>query len=1029
MQRILIAFVLWLAFLPLLEAQTIPESRYAGLDFRHLGPFRGGRSAAVTGVAGQPKLFYFGATGGGVWRTEDAGKTWENISDGYFGGSVGAIAVSAYDPNVIYVGGGEKTVRGNVSYGYGVWKSTDAGKTWQAIGLEKVRHISRIRIHPQNPDLVYAAVMGDLYKPTQERGVYRSRDGGKTWEKILFVNADAGAVDLILDPMNPRVIYASTWRIRRTPHSLLSGGEGSGLWKSTDGGDTWQELSKNEGLPTGVWGISGVAVSPVKRDRLWALIENENGGLFRSEDGGKTWKKVNDNRALRQRAWYFTRLYADTRDADKVYVLNVQYHQSTDGGKTFTTQSTPHADHHDLWIDPQEANRLIVGNDGGAQVSLDGGNTWSTYHNQATAQFYRVTTDNHFPYRIYVAQQDNTTLRIAHRSTGNAITAADWEPTAGGESAHIAPHPKNPDIVFGGSYGGFLTRYNHQTQEEHAVNVWPNNPMGHGAEDMKYRFQWNFPIFFSPHKPDKVYAASNHLHASTDGGRSWQTISPDLTRNDSTKLGPSGGPITKDNTSVEYYCTIFAAAESPHEEGVIWTGSDDGLLHLTRDGGKNWTNVTPPKLPEWAMINSLEVSPHEKGGLYLAATRYKLGDYTPYLYQTKDYGKTWTRITEGIAPEHFTRVIRADPSKVGLLYAGTESGLYISFDDGKKWQKFQQNLPIVPITDLTIKNQNLIVATQGRSLWILDDLTPLHQIMDAPGAGTAQLFRPLDAYRMDGSQRKEPSKTEGTNHPGGVMVYFYLPQQPDTTTDLRLTFLESNGDTIRSFGTKSEDESLKISVKDLKVGINRFVWDTRYAPAKKVDGMILWWASLQGPKAIPGTYQVAMQHNGNTLGTQPFAILKNPRSEATQQDMEALFVFLTQVRDKVTETHQAIEHIRKIREQVQGVAKRTTDADIQIQSKTISEKLTKIEEALYQTKNRSGQDPLNFPIRLNNKLAHLTSLVGMSDFAPTQQAEQFRQEITAAIDAELAKYRQVLVFDIPQFNQLVREKEVPAVGE
>ncbi|MEM6297620.1 MAG: glycosyl hydrolase [Bacteroidota bacterium] len=1028
MKHTLSTLVILFAFLPFLNAQTIPESSYEGLDFRNIGPFRGGRSAAVTGVPDQPNLFYFGAAGGGVWRTEDAGKTWENISDGYFGGSIGAVAVSEYDPNVIYVGGGEKTVRGNVSYGYGMWKTTDAGKTWEQIGLKNSRHISRVRIHPKNPDLVYAAVMGDLFKPTQERGVYRSKDGGKNWERILFANADAGAVDLILDPMNPRVLYASTWRIRRTPYSLSSGGEGSALWKSTDGGDNWTEITRNEGLPKGVWGINAVAVSPVKRDRVWVLVENKDGGVFRSDDGGETWMKVNDSRALRQRAWYYTRIYADTKDENTVYVVNVDYQKSIDGGRTFKAARAPHGDHHDLWIAPEDPSRMIMGDDGGAQVSLDGGKTWSTYQNQPTAQFYRVTTDNHFPYRIYAAQQDNSTVRIAHRSTGSTISTRDWEATAGGESAHIAPHPENPEIVFAGSYGGFLTRYNHDTEESHAINVWPDNPMGYGAEGMKYRFQWNFPVFFSPHNPDKLYVTSNHVHASTDGGRSWETISPDLTRNDSSKLVSSGGPITQDNTSVEYYCTIFAAAESQHEEGVIWAGSDDGLLHLTRDGGENWTNVTPKNLPEWTMINSIEVDPHEKGGLYVAATRYKLGDYAPYLYKTTDYGKTWTKITEGIQDDHFTRVVRADPEQKGLLYVGTESGLYISFNDGKKWQKFQQNVPIVPITDMTIKEKNLIVATQGRSLWVLDDLTPLHKIAESESVPSAQLFPPLDSYRMDGRQLKEPSKTAGTNHPGGVMVYFYLSEKPDTATDLSFTFLETDGDTIRTFGTKVTEKALKIDLKTLKKGINRFVWDMRYAPAHKVDGMILWWAGLGGPKAIPADYQVSMQLDGMKVGTENFKIVANPKSEATQEDMEAQFTFLVNVRDKVTETHKTIENIRKVCAQVQDFLKRAEDEEIQTQGKAIVEKLTEVEKALYQTKNRSRQDPLNFPIKLGNKLAHLTSLVSMGDFAPTKQAEEFRKEVTAAIDAELAKYQEVMDKEIPAFNKLVREKEVPAVS-
>ncbi|RLD23731.1 MAG: glycosyl hydrolase, partial [Bacteroidetes bacterium] len=535
---------------------------YEGLQWRSIGPFRGGRSAAVTGVPGKPTLFYMGATGGGVWRTKDGGSTWENISDGFFGGSIGAVAVSEYDNNVIYVGGGEVSVRGNVSSGYGMWKSVDAGQTWNSIGLPNSRHIPRIRIHPKNPDLVYAAVLGDLFKSSDERGVYRSKDGGATWEKILFANADAGAVDLTFDPNNPRILYASTWRIRRTPYSLESGGEGSALWKSTDGGDNWTKISGNKGLPKGLWGISGVTVSPLNSQRVWAIIENKDGGVFRSDDGGKTWKKTNSERKLRQRAWYYSRIYADTQDEDRVYVLNVRYHRSKDGGKTFDTYNAPHGDHHDLWIAPEDNQRMVMADDGGAQVSYDAGENWSTYMNQPTAQFYRVTTDNSFPYRIYGAQQDNSTIRILHRTSGRSIGESDWESTAGGESAHIAPNPVNPDIVYGGSYDGFLSRVDHKNQQMRLVDVWPDNPMGHGAEDMKYRFQWNFPIFFSPHNPDRLYTVSNFVHVTTNEGQSWEIISPDLTRNDTAKMKASGGPITKDNTGVEYYCTIFSAVES-----------------------------------------------------------------------------------------------------------------------------------------------------------------------------------------------------------------------------------------------------------------------------------------------------------------------------------------------------------------------------------------------------------------------------------------------------------------------------------
>ncbi len=639
--RIFTLLFILCSVLSVLGAESAADSLPISLTYRNIGPFRGGRSAAVTGVAGKPNLYYMGAAGGGVWKTTDGGQTWTNISDGFFGGSIGAVAVSESDPNVLYVGGGEVTVRGNVSSGYGMYRSEDGGRSWQEIGLKNSRHIPRLRIHPRNPDLMYAAVLGDLYKSSDERGVYRSKDGGQTWQRVLFANADAGAVDLVLDPTNPKIIWASTWRIRRTPYSLESGGEGSALWKSTDGGDTWKDMSKTKGLPGGLWGISGIAVSPVNPQRMFLQLENEKGGLFRSDDAGDTWTLINDDRSLRQRAWYYSRVYADTQDEDVVYGLNVRFHKSTDGGRTFKTIDTPHGDHHDLWIAPEDNQRMVVGDDGGAQVTFDGGENWSTYQNQPTAQFYRVVTDNSFPYRIYGAQQDNSTVRIRHRADGGLIDEREWEETAGGESAHIAVDPSDNDIVYGGSYGGFLTRMDHKTGSVRAINVWPDNPMGYGAEGMKYRFQWNFPIFFSPTDAGKLYAASNHLHLSTDEGQSWQIISPDLTRNDASKLVSSGGPITKDNTGVEYYATIFAAGESATEPGFIVAASDDGLVHVTRNGGTDWTDVTPKDAPEWMMWNSVEFSTQTPGKVYLAGTRYKLGDYQPYLYVTDNYGKTW----------------------------------------------------------------------------------------------------------------------------------------------------------------------------------------------------------------------------------------------------------------------------------------------------------------------------------------------------------------------------------------------------
>jgi photosystem II stability/assembly factor-like uncharacterized protein len=996
---------------------------YNSLKWRNIGPFRGGRSAAVTGVPGKTNLFYFGSTGGGVWKTEDGGSTWTNISDGYFGGSVGSVAVSETDNNVIYVGGGEKTVRGNVSYGYGIWKSIDAGKSWEYKGLPGSRHIPRIRIHPKNPDVVFAAVLGDLYKSSDERGIYKSIDGGNTWKKVLYANANAGAVDLVIDPNNYRVLYASTWRVRRTPYSLASGGEGSGLWKSTDEGTTWKEITSNKGLPSGTLGIIGIAVSPVKNDRVFALVEAENGGVFRSDDGGKTWEKTNESRSLRQRAWYYTRIYADTKDEDVVYVMNVRYHKSKDGGRTFSAHSAPHGDHHDLWISPEDSERMIIGDDGGAQVSFDGGENWTTYHNQPTAQFYRVTTDNHFPYRIYGAQQDNSTVRISHRTDGNSIGQSDWEATAGGESAHIAVDPLDNDIVYGGSYGGFLTRVNHRTKEQQAINVWPDNPMGYGAEGMKYRFQWNFPIFFSPHNPKRLYAASNHLHVTENGGRSWETISPDLTLNDSTRLGPSGGPITKDNTGVEYYCTIFAAIESPYEKDLLWTGSDDGLIHVSKDGGKSWKNVTPAGMPEWMMINSIDADPFVKGGAYVAGTRYKSGDYTPYLFKTKDYGVSWELITTGIDADHFTRVVRADPDRKGLLYCGTETGMYISFDDGASWQSFQRNLPIVPITDLTIKNKNLIVATQGRSFWMIDDISPLHQLSVEIANSNFHLYKPQDSYRMDGSSRR--SRTAGQNHPGGVLVNFYVASLSDST-EVSLEFSDDTGKVIKTLSNHATDKKDSLAVES---GTNQFVWNMQYDDAKKFDGMILWWASTSGPKAIPGNYHVKLKVDGDS-NVQSFDVLKDPRIKSTDKDLERQFVFLMEIRDKLSEAHQAIIAIRKVNSQISGLKSRLNEDDhasLMMEIDTLEKALNSIEENLYQTKNKSNQDPLNYPIRLTNKLGHLAALNGYGTFAPTQQELELKQELFAKIDAQLASFLQIEKYEIPKLNAHVLALKIPYV--
>ncbi|MBO6575312.1 MAG: hypothetical protein JJ896_07855 [Rhodothermales bacterium] len=985
----------------------IDSALYEGLEYRLVGPYRGGRSAAVAGVPDQPDLYYMGVTGGGVFRTTNSGESWENISDGYFGGSIGAVAVSEWDPNVIYVGEGEETVRGNVSYGTGMWKSEDAGKTWFRIGLEDSERITNIVIHPRNPDLVYAAVLGHLHGPHETRGVYRSTDGGESWENILYVNDQSGAVDIEMEPGNPRVLYASTWRVIRTPYSLESGGEGSHLWKSTDGGDSWEKLTDaGNGLPEGTIGKIGVAVSPANPERVWAIVEHEDGGVFRSENGGESWRLINDDRSLRQRAWYYTRIFADTKNEDVVYVMNVGFHKSTDGGRTYERIRTPHGDHHDMWINPHHPERFVIADDGGAQATTNGGETFSTYMNQPTSQFYRVTTDNHFPYRIYGAQQDNSTVRILHTSSGSE---SDWEPTAGGESGHLAPHPDNPDIVYGGSYGGLLTRVDHENGLRRNVNVWPDNPMGHGAEDYRYRFQWNFPIQFSRHDPGVVYTAANVLFKSENEGQTWEQISPDLTVGDPSTLGPSGGPITKDNTAVEYYATIFAVAQG-EEEGVIWVGSDDGLMHITRDGGENWTNITPPDRiwPEWMMVNDIVVDPFNAGGAYVAGTRYKLDDFAPYLYKTDDYGATWSKITNGIDGSHFTRAIQPDPERAGLLYAGTEFGMYITFDDGANWHSFQNNLPISPVTDLAWKDHDLIVATQGRSFWIMEDLMPLHHASAAMAEQPFALIGPAAVHRM----------VSGRNE----VVFRYYLNNPDEDTDVTVRVLEQDGDIIETF-----DDDL-----DAEHGMNSVSWDMRYEDAEDFPGMILWsGGGMRGPMAVPGRYTARLIVGEDSTDTD-FTILADPRSPSTAADRQAQFDFLIEVRDKLTETHQAIKRIRAAREQINGVLGRVPEGHasrdaLKEAAQAMLDPMKEIEETLYQTKNRSGQDPLNFPIRLNNKLASVGGTAGGGDYRPTDNSIVVRDELVAAIDAELAKLAEILATDLAAFNAAVREADIPAI--
>ena len=816
------------------NGQTVDSNLLTSLEWRSIGPYRGGRVVAVAGDPSHYHTFYFGSTGGGVWKTTNGGLFWENVSDAYFQrASVGGIAVAPSDPNVIYVGMGEATIRGNVSHGDGVYKSTDAGKTWTPLGLEDTRNIGKVRVHPSDPNLVYVAALGHAHGPNEQRGLFRSRDGGTTWDRILYVNENVGIHDLAIDPNNPRILYAVAWAARRNPYQLISGGEGCGLYKSTDGGDTWKEITRNKGLPTGPVGKIGVAVSPALTDRVYAIVESKDSAVYRSDDGGTTWERLADDHDLSGRPWYYQHIIADPQDPNTLWVLNVRCYRSIDGGRTFQQVAVPHGDNHDLWIDPANARRMVLGNDGGATVSYDGGETWSSLYNQPTGEFYHVTTDNQTPYRIYGAQQDNSTISVPSRSYQAAIVQADMMAVGGGESGYIAVHPQRPNIIYAGNYQGLLTRYDHATGQRRNITVWPEPSMGSPASDLKYRFQWTYPIVLSPHDPGVLYVTGNLVFRSTDEGASWEAISPDLTRNDPTTLGPSGGPITGDNVGTEYYATIFAFAESPLQRGLFWAGSDDGLIHVSRDGGASWQTVTPPDLPVWSLISIIEPSPHDPAVAYVAATRYKLDDFHPYLYKTTDYGATWTRITDGIADNDFTRAIREDPERRGLLFAGTETGIYISFDDGAHWQSLKLNLPAVPIHDLTIKEGDLIAATHGRGFWVLDDIGPLRQMTDELCEAPAHLFAPCPAirytqaggfnvpsapgknYRSSGGfvltyrEKELPTgeKTQkyldaGQNPPNGLLIQYFLKEQPES--EVTLTILDADGNEIKRFSSEEQ---------------------------------------------------------------------------------------------------------------------------------------------------------------------------------------------------------------------------------
>ncbi len=1023
------------------------SDEFAGMEFRCIGPYRGGRVTAVAGVRHDPLTYYFGGTGGGVWKTTDAGANWLPVSDKDFKtGSVGAIAVSESDPNVVYVGMGESPIRGNLSSGDGVWKSADGGRSWRNVGLRDTRQISRVSISPTDPDLVYVAAQGHPWGPNAERGIFKSDDGGKTWRKVLFVDDATGAADLAMDPRNPLILYAAFWQVVRRPWDFVSGGPGSTLWRSTDGGETWKRLT--EGLPDEMLGRIGVAASAARPGRVWAIVEaKDRGGLYLSDDYGDTWKQTSDDHAIRERAWYYSWVYADPKDADAVWLPNVSLHRSVDGGRSFETVADPHGDDHDMWIDPDDADRIILGNDGGACISFNGGKSWSTLYNQPTGQFYRVATDDRFPYWVYGSQQDWGSVAIASGVPGYAIGAADWHSVGGGESGWIAPLPIDSGVAFAGEYGGQITRYDRRTRETWEIMAWPQLADGRATRDLKYRFQWNAPILISPNDPQTLYHAAQVLLRSRDQGRTWEVISPDLTRDDPSKQGRSGGPISKDVTGVEVYDTIFALAESPHEKGVIWAGSDDGLVHITRDDGKTWQDVTPKGFPEWIQVNSIEVSPHDKATAYIAATRYKLDDDHPYLYRTRDYGKTWTRIDGGIPDGAFTRVVREDTVRRGLLFAGTETGLYVSFDDGGSWRPFQRNLPAVPITDLAVKDGDLVVATQGRAFWILDDLTPLRRWDDRVAASVVHLFppRPTPRFGVEPIPEEEANlpRPVGKNMPVGVVIDFWLKEKPKKSDVVTLEIL-SGDKVIRTLTSKeepvhgdlrerSEEKALRAGLdKPLKLeaGLNRYVWDMRVLKPTLAPKAVFNEGDKAPPKVAPGTYTVRLTAAGQTLA-QTFEVKPNPTSPATSDDLRAQFDLLEGIRDALSETHETVMAIRDVRRQITDLgarAKRLGKGDaLEKRAAEVATKLTAIELELTNPEIKADEDDLNYEPKLDHDLTYLAGIVASADRRPTAGSVEVYRLLTGKLDALHAQFEALLAGDVAEFLRAAESLQLPRV--
>ncbi|MGH9727244.1 MAG: VPS10 domain-containing protein [Candidatus Acidiferrales bacterium] len=994
------------------------------LRWRSIGPDRGGRVTAVAGLVNDRFTYYMGATGGGVWKTVNAGITWSPISDRFFKtGSVGSIAVSESNPNIIYVGMGEACLRSNISHGDGVYKSTDGGKTWRNIGLRDTSQIGKVLIDPRNPDLVYVAAIGHPYGPNEERGVFRSEDGGQTWKKILFVNDKTGAADLVADPRDPRIMYASTWQVLRMPWDIDEVGPGSGIYKTTDGGDTWTRLV--DGLPKTDMGKIGLTASPMDSRRVWATIGGDDGGIYRSDDAGKTWQLLNGSFEMHSRQYYYGHIFADPQQLDTVYTFSSKdFYKSTDGGKTWGRIQTPHGDYHDLWIDPHDDQRMVNGNDGGATVTFDGGKSWSSENNQPTAQFYTVRTDNSFPYRIYGAQQDNTTVSISSDASAGgrgagpgAASGPAFEQVGGGESGYVVPDLQDSNIIYAGAYWGLLTRFDRRTGIARNITVWPDYPGGRTGSQQKYRFQWTFPIAETPVDPGVIYAGGNVVFKSTDQGASWQPISTDLTRND--KIRENGGRLE------DVYCTVFTIAASPVDKNTIWAGSDDGLIHVTRNGGKTWSNVTPEGIQPWTRINIIEASSHDPSTAYAAVNRYQMDDFRPYIYRTHDYGKTWKLIVNGIPSGTFVRTVRQDPARPELLFAGTETGVYVSFDEGGQWRSLQLNLPVVPVTDLTVKNSDLIASTQGRAFWILDNISPLEETTSDEMSSKMRLFKPRAAYRT-GRGGRFGGGGVGL-YSGSVIVDYDLPQASEQPVTLE--FQDVDGKTIRKFTSGGQRRGRGQAVLTNEQGLNRFAWDMRYPDARGVEGRtFLLGGSLRGPQAAPGEYKVKLTV-GDQSTTQAFEIKKDPRVATTTEQYKEQLTLTLEARDKLSAADDAINQISEIQGQVNAASQKAgSNAAITGAARTLDERLDAVLHRLYEPRFTGFDDQtLIYPLQLNNRLAAMQNYLG-GDYGPTTQDIAVLNELSGELSEQLADLTRVLNTDLPAFNAKLKAAGIAPVN-